>query len=110
MAAAKDLNLAIMERGLRADGGVRKVLRGYALAPNHKGDGYKCVRVAPGSSMERPKFQARQPKVDDHQPSLGNFATPSEAARAFAVFMGATVAPHPLKASRPLGLLGLFGL
>ena len=95
MAAAKELNLAIMERGLEADGGVQKVLRGYALAPNHKGDGYKCVRVAPGSSMERPKFQARQPKVDDHQPSLGNFATPSEAARAFAVFMGATVAPHP---------------
>jgi len=101
--ARKKLNLEIMKRAMEDDGGVVwQESEGYALAPNFKGDGYKSVRVAPGSSMASAKFQARGPKVDGEQPSLGTFATPREAAVAYAMEIGATVAAHPgLAASSP---------
>ena len=84
--ARKKLNLEIMKRAMEDDGGVVwQESEGYALAPNFKGDGYKSVRVAPGSSMASAKFQARGPKVDGEQPSLGTFATPREAAVAYAM-------------------------
>ena len=78
-AAQKKLNLDIMKRGLKGDGGVQLASEGRALALNFSKNGYKGVRVVEGKFP----FQARGPKVNHVQPSLGTFATPREAAVAY---------------------------